>query len=142
MAEGILTVPPSHHSIYSYFRLTSGEPPPVYMAGVDGAAYWVRKGSKQGCPQGQTYFCYGAAVMLRTMALELSQDPKTYVTLTLGRSLPGIPECDRAIPPEPIPVHVDPRHCRSYSWNSSWLLCASLRTILADISRPAWKTDR
>ena len=27
MAEGILTAPSSHHSIYSYFRLTSGEPP-------------------------------------------------------------------------------------------------------------------
>ena len=52
IAEGIATAPIVHRAFYNYFISATIDPTPVYTPGSTLPVYWVKKGSKQGFPQG------------------------------------------------------------------------------------------
>ena len=88
IAEGILTAPASHHSIYNYFFFSSGQASNVYIAGhmadtgEKTMAYGFKKGCKQGSPDATDLYCYGALAVTRTMKAKLRQHPSDYHYLT------------------------------------------------------------
>ena len=96
IAEGILTAPASHHSIYNYFFFSSGQASNVYIAGhtTDNgektSAYRFKKGCKQGSPDATDLYCYGALTVTRIMKAELCQHPANYGYLTPLRETAAI----------------------------------------------------
>ena len=96
IAEGILTAPASHHSIYNYFFFSSGQASNVYIAGhatdtgEKTVAYRFKKGCKQGSPDATDLCCYGALAVTRTMKAELREHPSDYRYLTPLRETDAI----------------------------------------------------